>query len=424
YQAERDTLTGLPNRALFRDRLEHALVQAKRNEKLVPLLFLDLDKFKAINDSLGHQVGDELLKMVAERLEGVLRAGDTVARLGGDEFTIILEGINNIDDVTRVTNKILDLFTRPFQVKGRDISITTSIGISVYPFDDQDADNLIKDADTAMYHAKDLGRSTYQFYSKDMTERVAQRLVLETELRRAIEQEEFVLYYQPIVDQESGRTTSVEALIRWQHPERGLVSPLEFIPALEESGLIKAAGEWVLRTACAQCKTWQQGDSGTAPNRVMVNISSRQLLNKDFLDTLFRILRDVGLDASHLGLEITESTIMEDIEAGSMILDAVRTLGIHVAIDDFGTGHSSLGRLKRFPIDTLKIDRSFVRDILTDTDDAAIVNAIIVMAHTLRLRVVAEGVETPEQLEQLRGYGCDAIQGYLYSKPVPPEEIG
>jgi diguanylate cyclase (GGDEF)-like protein/PAS domain S-box-containing protein len=424
YQAERDTLTGLPNRALFRDRLEHTLAQAKRNGTLVALLFLDLDKFKAINDTLGHQAGDQLLKAVAGRLGETLRASDTVARLGGDEFTAILEGVNRIDDVTYVAGKLHNLFSRPFEVNGQDISITTSIGISVYPLDAQDAENLIKDADTAMYHAKDLGRNSYQFYSKDMTERLARRLALVTELRRAIEQEEFVLHYQPIVDLESGRTISVEALLRWQHPERGLVFPDEFIPVLEDSGLIKAAGEWVLRTACAQCKAWQDSGRDTVPQRVMVNISARQLLDKNFVASLSRILEDADLDASHVGLEITEHTIMEDIEAGSMFLEALRSLGIHVAIDDFGTGHSSLERLKRFPIDTLKIDRSFVQDIISDVDNAAIVDAIIAMAHTLRLKVVAEGVETPEQLEQLRSYGCDAVQGYLYSRPVSPEEIG
>jgi EAL domain-containing protein (putative c-di-GMP-specific phosphodiesterase class I) len=253
---------------------------------------------------------------------------------------------------------------------------------------------------------------------------VARRLALETELRLAIEREEFLLYYQPIVDTESGKTISVEALLRWQHPERGLVSPVEFIPALEDSGLIKEVGEWVLRTACAQCKAWQQRGDDTVPKHVMVNISARQLLNKDFVDNLSRILKEVDLDTSHLGLEITEGTIMEDIEVSSMLLDALKALGFHIAIDDFGTGHSSFGRLKRLPIDALKIDRSFIRDIITDVDGAAIVNAIIAMAHTLRLKVVAEGVETTEQLEQLRHYGCDTVQGYLYSKPVPPEEIG
>lgn len=417
YLAQYDSLTGLANRGLFRDRLAQALARADRHERLVALLFLDLDGFKAINDTLGHDAGDNLLKTVADRLRGCVRRADTVARLGGDEFAVILEGVSRIGDATAVAQKILDTVALPFILNGQEVFVTTSIGIAVYRRDGEDAEALTKNADTAMYRAKEQGRSTYQIYTADLHEKILQRLALESGLRRALERGEFLLYYQPRVNLRSGAITGMEALLRWRHPERGLVSPVEFIPVAEESGLIIPIGEWVLREACAQSRAWHA--AGLPRLRVAVNLSARQFRHKDLAEAVARIVAETGLEPEWLELELTEGFLMENTQASSATLAALKAMGLRISIDDFGTGYSSLNYLQRFPIDTLKIDQSFVRGIPTDPDAAAIVTAIIALAHSLRLEVVAEGAETKEQIEFLKAQGCDEIQGYLFSPPLP-----
>ena len=417
--AHHDALTGLPNRLLFIDRLGQAMAQANRNERLVAVMLLDLDRFKAINDTLGHTMGDLLLRNVAEFLVSCVREDDTVARLGGDEFTIMLPEIQHIQDAATVAQKILDAFTRPFFLDGHELFIGTSIGIALYPFN-EDLSLLLRNADIAMYEVKQQGGNNYQFYTAEMNTASLQRLSLEGALRRALERGEFVLHYQPQIDLTRGEIVGVEALVRWQHPERGLLGPMEFIPLAEENGLIVPIGEWVLRTACAQARAWQE--AGLRPIRVAVNLSVRQFYQKNLVETVARILEQTGLDSRYLELEITESCLMQNTQTTVALLAELNRLGMRISIDDFGTGYSSLSYLKRFPVDTLKIDRSFVCDIGTDPDDDAIVKAIIALAQSLELRVVAEGVETPEQLHFLRTHGCNEIQGYLISRPLPADE--
>jgi diguanylate cyclase (GGDEF)-like protein len=411
-----DALTGLPNRLLFLDRLNQTMVQAHRNERLVAVMLLDLDRFKAINDTLGHTMGDLLLKSVAERLATCVREDDTVARLGGDEFTVLLPEIRYIQDAAAVAQKILDALAQPFFLDGHEVFIGASIGISLYPFDDE-LSALLRNADTAMYVSKQHGGNTYQFYTAEMSTASLRRLSLEGALRRALERGEFVLHYQPQIDLARGEIVGAEALVRWQHPDLGLLGPMEFIPLAEENGLIIPLGEWVLRAACAQNRAWQ--NAGLPPIRVAVNLSVRQFHQKNLADIVARILGQTGLDAHRLELEITESCLMQNTQTTVTLLTELNRLGVRISIDDFGTGYSSLAYLKRFPIDTLKIDRSFVCDIDTDPNDAAIVKAIIALAQSLEMHVIAEGVETQNQLDFLRTYQCNEIQGYLISRPLP-----
>lgn len=421
HMAHHDALTGLPNRALFRDRLTHAMAQADRYHQKLAVMFLDLDRFKAINDTLGHNVGDQLLKIAAERLRSCVRDCDTVARLGGDEFTVVVEDIIEDHDAAAVAQKILDTLSQPFNLYGHEVFISVSVGVTLYPSDDENADNLLRNADSAMYRAKEYGRNNFQFYVADMNVKARERLMLESSLRRALDRKEFMLYYQPRVDLLSGRVIGAEALLRWRHPEMGLVPPSEFIPILDETGMIIPVGDWALREACRQNRDWQ--DMGLPPIRVAVNLSVRQFIQKDLADTIISALDAAGLSAEHLELEITEDLFLEHNQTNIITLARLKSMGIHISIDDFGTGYSSLSYLKRLPIDTLKIDQSFVRDIGTDPDNKAIASAIIAMASSLRLNVLAEGVETDEQLAFLRAQGCNEIQGFCFSHPLPAQEF-
>ncbi|MCG3110934.1 MAG: EAL domain-containing protein [Candidatus Manganitrophus sp. SB1] len=430
YLANHDSLTGLPNRALFMEHLRLALMTAKRHQRLVAVLFLDLDRFKLINDTLGHGVGDLLLKGVADRLNICLRRTDTVARLnamngtvarlGGDEFTLLLTDIAQTQDVPIVVQRIVNIFMTPFFVEGHELFVTPSVGISLYPNDGDTPDKLLRNADTALYRAKEQGRNNYQFYLPEMNAKVSERLAMENSLRKALEKNEFLLHYQPQVDLNTGAIVGMEALVRWHHAESGLISPAKFIPLAEETGLILPIGEWVLRTACAQNKAWQE--AGLPPIRVAVNLSGRQFQQRNLIETVRRILTETGLGAEFLELELTESILMQKIEIITSVLSELEGMGIQISVDDFGTGYSSLSYLKRFPISNLKVDRSFVSDITTDPDDAAITSAIINMAHSLKLKVVAEGVETAEQLAFLRSLKCDGMQGYFFSRPLAAEE--
>lgn len=422
HLAHFDALTGLPNRALFMDRLTQALARARWHRRVVGVLFLDLDRFKVINDSLGHDVGDRLLQAAAGRLQQCVREGDTVARLGGDELAIILEDVAQAEDTTSVTSKILSTFAQPFEIDGRELFVSTSIGVSLHPNDGEDAKTLLKNADIAMYRAKEQGGNDFHFFSAQMESQSVDRLMLENGLRRALERREFLLHYQPQVDLRTGEVIGVESLVRWRHPELGLVPPMDFIPLAEETGLIVPLSEWILREACTQNKTLQ--DSGFPPLRMAVNLSGRHFRQPNLAGMVARILEETRLDPRFLALEITESILVQQTDTTSTTLRQLRDMGAHVVIDDFGIGYSSLSYLKRLPIDVLKIDRSFVRDITTDPDDAAIAMAITTMAHSLNLKVVAEGVETEEQLAFLRAHECDAMQGYYFSKPVPAEMLG
>jgi diguanylate cyclase (GGDEF)-like protein/PAS domain S-box-containing protein len=415
--AYHDVLTNLPNRVLLTDRLEHALSSAHRSDRKAAVLFLDLDRFKIINDTLGHDVGDALLQALAQRLSARVREEETVARLGGDEFAVVLSDLANTEHLPSIARKILDALAQPFLIDGRELFVTGSIGISVFPEDGLDARTLLKNADAAMYRAKEQGRNTYQFYSADMGIKAVEQLHLETGLRRALEREEFVVYYQPQVDVGSGQIVGLEALVRWQHPERGVIGPAHFVSLLEETGLIVPVGAWVLRTACAQMKAWHE--AGSPALRLAVNLSGRQFADPRLAAMIERALADTGLPADALELEITESVIMHNAAEAVQTLTGLGALGVRFAIDDFGTGYSSLSYLKRFPIDTLKVDRSFVQDIGKDADDSAIITAIVALTHNLKLSVIAEGVETAAQLAFLRGCGCNAFQGYLFSEPLP-----
>lgn len=423
YQATHDTLTGLPNRNLLQDRLGQSLaLEAFRRRNPICVMFLDLDNFKKVNDTLGHTVGDMLLKAVANRLKNCVRGGDTVARLGGDEYIIVLPNVRETHDVVTVAKKMINIFVAPFLLMGNEIYVTSSIGIALFPNDGDTVDALLKNADAAMYHAKDQGKNNYQFYSSEMNTRVFERLSLETSLHRAVKQREFLLHYQPRVDLRTGRICGVEALVRWNHPEMGLVSPARFIPLAEETGLIVPMGEWVLRTACAQNRAWQE--AGYPPLRMAVNLSARQFRQENLLEMVDEILQETGLDPQWLELELTESLVMQEAEKSAAILHELTNRGIEVAIDDFGTGYSSLSYLKRFPIANLKIDQSFIRDMTRDPDDATLVRTIITMAHGLGMKTIAEGVELAEQIDFLNHHQCEEMQGYYFSRPVTAEELG
>jgi len=419
--AHYDELTGLPNRTMFNERVSHALTRALRTARTLAILFIDLDRFKNINDTLGHEAGDRVLKEVADRLRGCLRESDTVGRLGGDEFVVLIEEPPRPVNAALVAQKILAAMGTPFLVQAQEFHITASIGISTYPDDAADMQTLMKDADIAMYRAKEQGKNNFQFYSAQINAHSIERLSLESGLRRALERDEFLLHYQPKLDIRSGRITGVEALLRWQQPVQGLIPPAQFIQLAEETGLIVPIGAWVLKTACAQNKAWQL--EGLAPVRVAVNLSPRQFAHENLLEDVARVLEQTGLDPAFLELEITESVVMQNPEQAVVLLNRLKALGIHLAIDDFGTGYSSLSYLKRFPLDTLKIDRMFIRDLPDDSDDAAITQAIIAMARSLRLSVVAEGVETAAQLSFLRDCECDEIQGFYFSRPQPENDI-
>jgi len=421
HQAHYDKLTDLPNRTLFLDRLTLALAQAARNRKMLAVLFVDLDRFKTIVDTLGHAIGDQLLRGVAGRLGACLDAGETLARFGGDEFAILLPQINRADKAVKLAQKMLEALKPAFQFTAQELHITTSLGIALYPYDGEDADTLLKNADTALYRAKEQGRNNYQLYSPAMNARAFERLALENALRRAMERQEFLLHYQPQMELSSGKVVAMEALVRWQHADLGVVYPAEFISLAEETGLIGALGEWVLRTACTQNVAWQK--AGLPPLRVAVNLSGRQFQQQNLVDVLARILKDTLMDPRLLELEITESIAMQNADYTNVMLKEFKTMGIHIAMDDFGTGYSSLSYLKKFPIDTLKIDQSFVRDLSTDPNDAAIANTVIVLAHSLKLQVIAEGVETREQEDFLRQHGCDLAQGFLFSEPLSADQF-
>jgi diguanylate cyclase (GGDEF)-like protein/PAS domain S-box-containing protein len=419
HDAFHDALTGLPNRALFMDHVKMAIQRSRRSgDRLFAALFLDLDRFKIINDSLGHMVGDQLLVGIAHRLEACLRPGDTVARLGGDEFTILLEDLSTTDDAIDVALRVQEAVTQPFNIGGHEVFTTASIGIALSNTGYERAEDLLRDADTAMYRAKMEGKKRHVVFDKAMHDRAMELLQIETDLRRAITRKEFFLNYQPIVNLETGKVASFEALVRWRHPERGLVGPCEFIPVAEETGLIVPLGQWVLNEACWQMRAWQKlglaGDDVT----MSVNLSSRQFSQADLIEQVSSALRDAGLKSANLKLEITESMVMENIDTAIGMLAQLRALGVGLSIDDFGTGYSSLSYLHRFPIDTLKIDRSFVTQMTDNAENAEIVRTIVTLARSLDMHVIAEGVETGEQLRRLGGLGCDYGQGYLFSRPV------
>jgi diguanylate cyclase (GGDEF)-like protein/PAS domain S-box-containing protein len=416
-----DTLTNLPNRTLLHDRLRHAIAQAARDRQMVGVLFLDLDRFKGINETLGHRAGDKLLVTIAKRLKACVRETDTLARIGGDEFSVVLMGVSNEEAIAAVTKKILALISEPIYIDGHEIYTSGSIGIAVYPMDGEDGHTLLKHADQAMYQAKERDGNNFQFFSSEMNIKVLERMMLENSMRKALEREDLFLLYQPQVDTRTGEIIGVEALLRWRHPDMGVIVPDKFIYLAEETGLIIPIGEWVLRTACYQARIWQQ--QGFQPIRMAVNLSAKQFGQKDLDDTIAAILLESGLDAEWLELEITESTIMKNPDNNTRMLHKLKGMGISLAIDDFGTGYSSLSYLKHFPINRLKIDRMFVRDIINNPDDAAIVEIIISMAHTLKLSVTAEGVETRPLMDFLSSRNCAEMQGYLFSRPVRAEEI-
>jgi diguanylate cyclase (GGDEF)-like protein/PAS domain S-box-containing protein len=421
YLANHDTLTGLPNRLMFGEQLESALLHAQRHQRTCAVLFIDLDRFKLINDSLGHDAGDELLQVMALRLKGCLRASDIVARLGGDEFVVLLREVAEVHHIGGVARKILDAALEPIELNGQECRISASVGISVFPSDAQDAATLMKNADMAMYSAKEEGKNNFQFFSCEIRSQSMERLTLETRLRRALERKELLLHYQPKLDVRSGVITGVEALLRWQCPEHGLIAPGEFIGLAEETGLIVPIGRWVLRTACRQNAAWIQ--AGLPPVAMAVNLSARQFATDSLVEDVELALRESGMSAQLLELEITEGMVITNPERALRVLNSIKAMGVRLAIDDFGTGYSSLAQLKHFPIDTLKVDRSFIRDIPNDNEDRAITEAIIAMGKSLGLNVVAEGVETVHQLDFLRHRDCDEMQGFYFSKPVAPDEL-
>ena len=421
YLAYFDDLTGLPNRTLFKDRLSQALLDADCKAHQVAVLFLDIDHFEAANDTLDHEGGNLLLQATARHLQGCFGAMDTVARFGADKFGVILARVAHVDDVTRAAQHLADQFREPFDILGNELFVTFSIGVALYPVDGDGVDTLLRNANSAMYVAKAAGSNSCQFYSAAMTERAIGHMVLQAGLRRALDKAELLLHYQPQVDCASGRITGVEALLRWQHPDKGMISPAQFIPMAEETGLIVPIGEWVLRTACLQAKAWQE--EGLPPMRMAVNLSARQFRDPRFGRRVLDILNDIGLEARYLELEITESILMDGLDSVNAILREFKQAGILISLDDFGTGYSSLSYLKRFPVDKLKIDQSFVRDVLTDASDASLVRAVIAMARALRLTVIAEGVETQGQCDFLRADGCDELQGYHIARPMPAGQI-
>ncbi|WP_371371998.1 putative bifunctional diguanylate cyclase/phosphodiesterase [Sporomusa aerivorans] len=421
YLSYYDTATGLPNRLLLIDRLVMALAAAERSRGQMGLLFLGVDRFKLVNDTLGHNLGDKLIRHVANRLGVCLGDQAVVTRVGGDVFGILLSDLSDSKAAATIAERLIAEIRQPIELNGYVWHTSASIGIAVSPDDGLDANLLFKNAETAMYRAKEQGGSVYQFYTRSMNEKVLERILLENSLRQALGKQELVVYYQPLVDGQTGRTAGVEALLRWQHPERGLVPPGDFIPLAEETGLIVPIGEWVLRTACAQNKAWQ--DAGLPPMTVSVNLSGRQFHQPDFIGQINRVLAETGLAPDYLELEITESIALADVDYTIAILKELRLMGINIAIDDFGTGYSSLSYLKRFPITTLKVDRIFVQDAARDAQDAAIISAIIILAHNLNLKVVAEGVETADQMVFLRERCCNIMQGYLFSRPLPAVQV-
>ena len=432
-----DSLTGIPNRQAFLETLERELLRSKEHDKKFAVLFMDLDAFKRINDTLGHDVGDHLLKVVSERLRETIRPSDLVlraehefeasfggsnlARLGGDEFTILIPDLERVEDALNVAHRVKEAMRRPFMIEGHEIFVTASIGISLYPEDGEDCNSLLKYADTAMYHAKNCGKNNAKLYSSSLTMEIMSHVKMEVGLRKALQNNELYLLYQPQIDVPSTQIVGVEALVRWRHPERGIISPTEFIPLAEETGLIVPIGEWVLRTACNQAKAWQS-DSGRAI-RMAVNLSAKQFKDENLMQIVLSALADTGLDARLLELELTEGTLMDDARATMVTLEQLRGIGVYLSIDDFGTGYSSMNYLKRFDVRALKIDKSFIAGLPQDTENAAITRAIIAMAHGLKMVVVAEGVETDEQLLMLEEYGCDMAQGYFLGHPSPHDTI-
>ena len=421
YLAYHDALTGLPNRRLFNDRLKVAIATATRKQQRLALLFLDLDNFKHVNDGLGHAAGDELLQETARRLQGKVREEDTVARLGGDEFISLLVGIREPEYAAVVAQRILDCLAEPYRLRGRDFYLSASVGITLFPDDGDDPEALLANADMAMYRAKGAGRNNYKLFTPELNDKVQRRMALEGALRSAIDNQEFLVHYQPKVELDQGRVVGVEALVRWMRPGQGLVSPGEFIPLAEDTGQIVPIGQWVLEQACRQTKLWhERGRQGLA---VSVNLSPRQFQQKDLVPMVADTLERSGLDPACLELEVTESMVMDSVDEAIVTLEQLSRLGVHLSMDDFGKGYSNLYYLKRFPMHTLKIDRSFVRDVAVDLDDASIVDTIINMSRSLRLKVIAEGVETQEQLSFLRERRCDQIQGFLFSRPLPTKEL-
>jgi diguanylate cyclase (GGDEF)-like protein/PAS domain S-box-containing protein len=421
YRENHDALTGLPNKSLFIDRLERSVIHASRNQIILAVMFLDLDHFKKINEGFGHPKGDILLQGVAERLKGLIREGDTMARWGGDDFTFILEDVKNAEGTAKVAGKIIKSFSEPFFLDGLEINITGSIGIALYPANGEDAQTLIKNADHALYRGKEMGRNYYQMFTPAMNTITSERLELENQLRKALDRKEFLVYYQPKVDLRTGEIVGMEALARWKHPQKGFISPGVFIPLAEESGLIAPLGKWVLHEACRQTKEWL--DAGYSSVRVAVNLSAVQFHRQNILKKVRAVLDETGLDPKYLDLEITEGLVMQNVESAISIMKELVDMGVTLSMDDFGTGYSSLGYLKKFPIDSLKIDRSFVGDIATDHDAAAIASAIISLGHSLNLKVIAEGAETEDHIRFLRKHKCDMVQGYVFSPPVPGNDF-
>ena len=422
FMANHDGLTGLPNRTLLNDRLSQAVLHAQRYDHWVTVLFVDLDNFKLINDSLGHNAGDELLKTIAKRMVHCIRATDTVVRLGGDEFVVVLsDQPKNADSISETVRKIQTAITEPVRLEGHDLRVTSSVGVATYPDDGADAETLLANADAAMYRAKDVGRDNFQFYTAELNTKVHEKFLLQGELRNAVARSEFVLHYQPEVDLRTGRVFAVEALVRWKHPRLGVVPPIKFIPMAEETGLIVPIGDWVLREACRQNKAWQ--DAGLPPMTVCVNVSARQFREKNLVAHVASALKESGLDAKYLELEVTESLIMQDVDLAVVTMKELKGLGVQLSIDDFGTGYSSLSALKTFPVTRLKIDKSFVDGLLADESDRAVAGAVISLGQKLNMRVIAEGVETDAQAALLRTINCDEMQGYLFSKPIPAQKI-
>jgi diguanylate cyclase (GGDEF)-like protein/PAS domain S-box-containing protein len=416
-----DALTGLPNRPLFNDRLYQELAKAQRHKELLAIMFVDLDRFKIVNDTLGHDTGDLLIKAVSKRLKHIVREGDTVCRLGGDEFVIFFPDITSVEDISFIAKKIIEKLSEVFSLDDKELYITASIGISIFPENGDNIEILVKNADAAMYYAKEEGRNNYQFYNSTINDNAMERIRMQGNLRKALKQNEFIVYYQPQVDLRSGKIVGAEALARWQHPDYGLVSPKEFIPLAEESGLISSIGEFLLFTACAQNKAWQE--AGFSPICMAVNISTYQFIQRDFITMLKNILKEIHLEPKYLTLEFTESIIMKNSDLIASRLRELTSLGILCAIDDFGTGYSSLNYLKYLPISSIKLDQSFVASLTTDSNDDAISKAVITMAHDLNMKVTAEGVESIQQLEFLRSHDCDEAQGFLFSRPLPAKDF-
>ncbi|BAU40607.1 EAL domain-containing protein [Leptolyngbya sp. O-77] len=421
YQASHDALTRLPNRLLFNDQLSLALASAQQDDEMLGVAFLDLDRFKLINDSLGHAIGDELLQEVAQRLRTCLRPCDAIARWGGDEFTLILPHLHSAEDITHIAQRILDRLTSSFYLGEQEIYITASLGIALFPYDGTDVETLLKNADLAMYQAKQQGKNNYQIYHEGMAVQTLNHLALESDLRKALSRQELLLHYQPQIDLNTGAIVGVEALLRWQHPLLGFVSPAQFIPLAEESGIICSIGEWVLQTACQQQRAWQ--NAGLPPMRMAVNLSAQQFHQSSLAASILQTLQETGMEPQYLELEITESAAMRDVQFTSSTLSRLADLGVQIAMDDFGTGYSSLSVIKHFPLHTLKIDQSFVRDAPHNSSDVAIANTVVALGRGLGLKVLAEGVETAEQVEFLRSIQCDFAQGYYFSRPLPPEAI-